>query len=1134
MLQAAAPRKYNGSLQVISRGVSLGRKPRREQRTLFGPASDRTADRSGEGASRRVEAGSCDGGERPVAYTASYPLLQAFFLETVKKLREQQPLQPLVILVPTWLGQVYLRRQLVERGLTLCNVHFATLDSFASRLYTELSTPPSPLLPSHAAPLLAADIAPAALAGTYFDRVREMHGFQHALLATVLDLKEACITPEDLEQVIEAADGAFKAKLDALRKFWIAYEESKRRKNVVDLPDVYTAVTAQLHQARLVRQGAICLVYGFYDFKGIQYRFLERLTRLVPVAFFLPVDASPAYEYAIPTLSTLTSSLGACEQEVPKDRSGERKRSALACAQQFLFDPSGGSPPSPQDTSVRLVSMPTDTSEPELIVRLVADALAECDNKPYRVAIVTRSGDQLARYIAALRSHGLTVADGGRYPMSATPGGAVVSLLLDLASESDPARRYPRDELLRLLEAVAGTIETTGEVNRPAPAWTEHLFAFDAATRYAGIVSGRDEWLDRLDDLAKRLARRRDGNEDGADVLEIPPDAVRTLRSVVAPLIEAIDALVNAATWEGAVAALAQALLALYGSRECLPPSSDGLLAALSALQDYSETFHLPLFLACVGEVMESLPGVEESPRYMEAGVVAADVMSIRGARFDIIIVPEMIERQFPLAYRQDPILLDDERDAINRHLSDRPPLLQLPLRRRRPLEERLLFKIAVDSCDRSLWLTYARYETGTARPVLPSPYVLDVLRALGCSAPTYRELALEKPMPCVEYVPVRCPDPQRWSLNTRQFIRLEAIREVETNQTIDRPRWVPWVAAAKLCPTLSQALKAERRRWGSRRYTEFDGWLTNSSVLSKLVDALLHDNATISVSMLDDYSVCPYAFLLRHVLDLDAEPDPIREYRVPATTLGRIAHDILAKTFDDVSNLPSREQLIARLHDAATEVFNDVEQRRPVGYPVLWEVEKQRLLESLETLVAYEHERLEEEGRWPCMTEKGIGGEHVVKTPGGEHAQLSVVGRIDRIDVDQQGRWYVVDYKSQSGSGAEIQLGAYALLAAKQIPECAPEKFGSTEFVFYSYRRTTVKKHKESRSDLQQIEAEITEAAAQLVNGVKQGDFRQRPDDNTCRACNFNDICMDLQFVVERLKEGSSPAREEEEENNA
>ena len=106
-----------------------------------------------------------------------------------------------------------------------------------------------------------------------------------------------------------------------------------------------------------------------------------------------------------------------------------------------------------------------------------------------------------------------------------------------------------------------------------------------------------------------------------------------------------------------------------------------------------------------------------------------------RGRTFRVVFVPGPAERVVPQRPREDPLLLDDERRALDRGLVDQE---------QRGGAERLLLTIAIGAASERVYLSYPRLDVAETRARVPSFYALDVMRAITGRVPDHRVLAAD------------------------------------------------------------------------------------------------------------------------------------------------------------------------------------------------------------------------------------------------------------------------------------------------------------------------------------------------------------------------------------------------------
>lgn len=175
--------------------------------------------------------------------------------------------------------------------------------------------------------------------------------------------------------------------------------------------------------------------------------------------------------------------------------------------------------------------------------------------------------------------------------------------------------------------------------------------------------------------------------------------------------------------------------------------------------------------------------------------------------------------------------------------------------------------------------------------------------------------------------------------------------------------------------------------------------------------DAWAASKEKFSVTELEDYSLCPWRYLSRHVLRLD-EPAPSPEYAFSPGLEGEVIHEVLEKVLGGEGNL---DEL---LPEAFEKRRGDFAERAP--HRISLEAWREALAELIEEDRAFRGRH----GWVPDRFEVRFGAEENAVPLDG---RTSVTGRIDRIDkVDREGAGslVVIDYKRQSPSAGRFHAG--------------------------------------------------------------------------------------------------------------
>jgi RecB family exonuclease len=717
-----------------------------------------------------------------VLLTGDFPELEHAFVERVRTLRRDDPLRPLLVLVPTNLLRVHLRRTLATRGDPHINLRLMTFAEWIRELTTPVTvTQKLAALPPLADQLLIAQAFAACGERSYFGSLRDRPGLHRAMLRTITDLKEACITPAGLDEAasrIRNLHATVQARHQGLWSVWTRYEELKAKHRFVDDADRHMLAAEQIDSDSLVRQTAELIVYGIYDLKGIQAHLIVRAAATLPTTVFFPYEPQPAWEYAAPSRQMLLDA-GFVETALatrPTDRCAELDR---LCRRLFAKHEPGETRPTigPIDpigpmNNVTIVSAPGETSEAAEIARIMFD-LAKRDGVAFGdVAVLLRApGASLNDVRGAIEQAAITPYCPNGLPLNETRAGRSFALLLHILHD-----RLSRRAVMDFLTFADIDFPTlVGTHDPPTALW-------DAISMRANIVRGRDQWLGRLAALHRRAIAARDNPAyRGTGAGRLDPEVVGGFLKIVETVFDHLELLQRSQSWGdlvGRAVAAFQSLIRPSGDRDRVVQS----IAQLAALECVQKDADQGLFDRLAAEQLAS-DGVP-ADRSLGDGPTVVGLMHARGVPFRAVIVPGLVERSFPQQPSLDPILLDHERRMLNESLRSIFPVRtpaakstarsdtdvlrrltaitpavvpQLAEKGRQVLEERLLFRLAVGAAREHLFLTFPRIESATAREQVPSYFLLRILDAHDRAAmPT----AAAQPSPSDEPASVSLPVP--------------------------------------------------------------------------------------------------------------------------------------------------------------------------------------------------------------------------------------------------------------------------------------------------------------------------------------------------------------------------------------
>lgn len=293
-----------------------------------------------------------------------------------------------------------------------------------------------------------------------------------------------------------------------------------------------------------------------------------------------------------------------------------------------------------------------------------------------------------------------------------------------------------------------------------------------------------------------------------------------------------------------------------------------------------------------------------------------------------------------------------------------------------------------------------------------------------------------------------------------------------------------------------------------------------------------------MSATSLESWAVCPRRYFFSRVLGLDDEEAPEEIDQISALDRGSLVHETLDRFFSEViAEGPKpydqdwRPEDHSRLDKIFEEVVKGYEERGRTGFPTLWRLERQVLLNDLHSFL--DHDALQR-GRWrstPVASELRFGYSDAgltITLPDGETVQFR--GSADRVDITDTNQLIVLDYKTGSGkpytniseeepllNGTHLQLPLYGLAAierfANQLPAGETPRIVNSAYWFITERGKYELKGYEVSSEV--IE-EFKETIGAIVTGIRHGVFPGVPDPiaspttdhSNCKYCDFNSLC--------------------------
>jgi CRISPR/Cas system-associated exonuclease Cas4 (RecB family) len=889
---------------------------------------------------------------------------------------------------------------------------------------------------------------------SYFHPVAGLPGFARALARTIVELRLAGVEPEQLAPAgLPAAD---------LARLLEMYRAELAERSLVDLPGLLALAT----EAAAKRSHA---------WVGL------------PLARLDADLESRAHGEFFNALATRAPEV--LEVELGEGAAGEAEHT-LEHLRQFLFSPEPKRF-TKNDGRFEFFSAPGEGLEAVEIARRII-RLAHQGVPFDQLAILLRNPDRYQPMIEdALRRADIPAwfSQGTARPH---PSGRAFLALLGCASEKLSASRFaeylslgqvpetpgaprwvgPEDELLGSLAGEPSASEpgeTAPEANRPTP-WRWERLLVDAA-----VIGGKDRWERRLNGLEAEFALQ-----------EKPLDQLQNLKRFALPLIGMLDALPSAAIWSVWLEQLAE--LARLSLRD-----PDPVLAVLAELVPMGDVG--PVALEEVAEVLsERLRFLRRDPLAQRWGrVFVGAVDEARGREFGVVFLPGLAEGLFPQRVLEDPLLLDELREAVSAHL---------PLRKQHVHEERMRLHLAVAAARDRLVVSYPRMEVAEARPRVPSFYALELPRAVEGSLPelkTFEDRAREAAPARLNWP---APKDAADAIDDAEY-DLVAIATARNS-----PGGARYLVEAN--PHVARSLRARWARW-NRAWRPADGLVTEDSAALEALREQRLEARTWSPSSLEHFAMCPYKFALHGIYRLKPRDESEQLQQMDPRTRGALFHEIQFELFQDLQRaglLPVNEERLLESLRRADAMLDQVaakyQEILAPAIPRLWTSEIEDLRTDLRGWL--QHVARNDNDWEPVQFERAFGDDPLTLAEG-----VNLRGRIDLIEKSvTREAFRVTDHKTGKrpetiprwvGGGRNLQPLLYGLAAEQLLG--SPVEAGRLLYATQrgGYTPVEIKLDERARQFLRKLLGDID---ASIAGGF----LPPAPAKDACQMCDYRIVC--------------------------
>ena len=1057
-----------------------------------------------------------------------HPHLEDALVEEILKHKKADLLCPLLILVPS----DSLRRRLKillasERRLDLLNLHILTFHQLSLRLFEELRGSTSPALRDDLflEEVLRQIVRTGRQGTSTFSGIEERVGGCAALWQTLRDLKDGMVEPA---RVLEALNEGFfdrenNKKISDLFGLFRSFLSCCEAWGIRDYSDLDILVMEKASSSDFLKQFTRIFYYGFYDLTQVQVDLFQSIARRYPTTLLFPFALTspkhPAWGFAQRFYERYVQGLAGDSSQIRNlaADSGPGQGSVHPrILPIFVDEPNGLNRPVPADFQCTIINCSGAHDEvvttAKEILRLVSDEGIAF----YQIGVVARN---LEAYIPWIKQtfpeHRIPITTSARESLVQFPLVKAVLLFINLASKD-----YLRSHFVDLISSpFFDTRSFCPEETAPRPD------LWDLLTRRLGITKGPEEWLrlERYLNGEMIVAESEDEDEDPR-TLTIPTSQVRILWNLFTELHRDLSALPVEATWSHYVSAW-KALLHKYlgvsdnGEGRGQSREEQAREAILNTLEGFTgldainPKISLEHFIQTYQHWLErsSVPLMDRNL----SGVAVADVMAARGIPFRVLFILGLNEGMFPRTIREDAFLRDRPRRVLETVLGYKVSEKLAAFD-----EEKLLFTLLVGAARERLYCLYQRSDE-TGRALAPSWYLTELRRALGRDAAGLPLSERTIPRGIVEKQGVEPFAQDNLLLPQELAVRLSLKPQDPT------PLVELLLPSAPLYMRGRRAMEQLEATGG--RLAEYDGTL---GLLSESWDRLCEGG--LSPTALERYARCPFQYFACNILRLGRLERPEEITGPGPSDMGELAHVILKSLYQELIDRGHfaakgfSVDVRATLEPIVRKVFSDYELKKPVGYPVAWEIFQEGLRDLLDQAVTQDLKELSQSGYRPLVLEIEAKERLKGKWPAPLEG-LTIHGRMDRIDHQpQQGRYRVIDYKFKSGRnrspednnllrsalrGQRLQPPFYLLLAkgfASQREKGGTATFVDAAFYFlapgWSEGPLVTELFPADAWDGKMGEG-LRDTLSLILQGIRQGRFFIHPGPY-CNYCEVSEVC--------------------------
>ncbi|MDO9548017.1 MAG: PD-(D/E)XK nuclease family protein, partial [Candidatus Marinimicrobia bacterium] len=787
-------------------------------------------------------------------------------------------------------------------------------------------------------------------------------------------------------------------------------------------PTLLMLLAEHLRSGHFNPSGDRLVAAGFYEFNPIQQQILNSLIDRYPEStlYFPENTGHPTLQYLKPACEII-GNRDYHSAVIPQIKSESISEIVDLLFRQHSHNDTDMPVPEPlkfrnnwQDTTLKLLRCPNRRQEIDAAARTVKKWIND-DIKPDKIAVVYRGSYDYSKLVRLLfPAAGIAIAGSGQLLSEST----LLRIIRKVFEVNE--RNFSRNIVIDLTRFA--------EIRQYYGADIIQKFEYKSAAW--GLSFSKGSWLTQLTQRQEYLRTVMVAeDEDSKDIyiLQRELEDIDALLPVLQRFLDDIS-LPSTASWSDYIH-IVQKLLKKYGLRDHAENSVDDIFNALKSifrnllsLVDSDNTVDLRHFLMALNNLIMNIT-LPKSDIQEDTGITVANIMDIRCERYDAMVLLGMVDGEFPVSRRENPLLNNRRRLRINQTVG----LDMLRSSGADINEEKFLFYNFAARVNKHLLITYPQFDSN-GRSLPASPF-LDEIHNLFDHPKLSKSIRYET-------ISAASVIPEIGMAVSQQDVLLNKLHYQWENQDL---QFFDKILKTTYCPDIEPRIRVEKQR----KDRVADSW---SGCLSSLIHQEHCFRKPLSVTRLQQYAWCPFLYLCQYIWKIDAVEEPLAE--ISALSDGLLIHAILESLLKKANpaNFEKWQTFIAgdlsAEIDAAREYIHQ-KFRSVFAYidESVWNKKLADLRRGLELFIKREISVLESE-HYPAELERRLSFT-IPLTLENRESSVPFQVKIDRIDRHHDDHVTIIEYKRSANSvqdpvkgvseGIHFQIPFY-MLAYRQM----------------------------------------------------------------------------------------------------